>query len=305
MKRDRTKRKGSASGSTVSQSSYRGKSTGGNKNFTAMISEINMIREDNDWWVDSGATRHVCKDKSSFKTYELVQQPTFLYNGDKSQVDVLGKGSVVLEFTSRKCLTLNDVYHSPALSKNLMSGYLLNQFYQVYLLRSKDEVLDNFKVFKTEVELHCEAFIKCLRIRGHENVHNEHDSPSGETSQVRISKRARTSKDFGTDYFMFLVEGGRETKSVNSYVLYCYNLDSDPVTFDEAMISLDAPFRKEAIDDEMDSIMGNRVWKLASLRPWCKPVGYVKTTFLNGELDEEVYMEQPEGFIVPGKEHKV
>ena len=26
----------------------------------------------------------------------------------------------------------------------------------------------------------------------------------------------------------------------------------------------------------------------------------VKTTFLNGDLDEEIYMEQPEGFIIPG-----
>ena len=31
----------------------------------------------------------------------------------------------------------------------------------------------------------------------------------------------------------------------------------------------------------------------------------VKTAFLNSDLDEEIYMEQPEGFIVPRQERKV
>jgi hypothetical protein len=31
----------------------------------------------------------------------------------------------------------------------------------------------------------------------------------------------------------------------------------------------------------------------------------VKTTFLNGELDDEIYMDQPDGFVVKGEEQKV
>jgi hypothetical protein len=31
----------------------------------------------------------------------------------------------------------------------------------------------------------------------------------------------------------------------------------------------------------------------------------VKTTFLNGELEEDIYMDQPQGFVQDGKEHLV
>ena len=31
----------------------------------------------------------------------------------------------------------------------------------------------------------------------------------------------------------------------------------------------------------------------------------IKETFLNGELDEEIYIDQPIGFATKGQEHKV
>ncbi|KAK4343438.1 hypothetical protein RND71_036532 [Anisodus tanguticus] len=76
MKRDCQNKKDPGSSSSGQKNR---KGADGNENFTTMISETNMVQDDNDWWVDLGATRHVCKDKSHFKTYEPVEDSTFLY----------------------------------------------------------------------------------------------------------------------------------------------------------------------------------------------------------------------------------
>ena len=47
------------------------------------------------------------------------------------------------------------------------------------------------------------------------------------------------------------------------------------------------------------------LFALASIHNLCIHQMDVKTDFLNGDLNEEVYMEQPEGFVLPGNEHKV
>ncbi|GKC03397.1 zinc finger, CCHC-type containing protein [Tanacetum coccineum] len=49
--------------------------------------------------------------------------------------------------------------------------------------------------------------------------------------------------------------------------------EDDPKTFGEAMKSHDVAFWKEAINDEIDSIMGNNTWVFADLPPGCKPLG--------------------------------
>ncbi|GKC43704.1 hypothetical protein Tco_1061426, partial [Tanacetum coccineum] len=73
--------------------------------------------------------------------------------------------------------------------------------------------------------------------------------------ELRKSKRHRTPKDFGPGFQLYLIEGTRD--EVSNQHSYCFNVEDDPKTFDEAMKSRDVAFWKEAINVEMDSIMGN------------------------------------------------
>ncbi|GJW15160.1 pol polyprotein [Tanacetum coccineum] len=66
----------------------------------AMISEVNLVGSKNSgWWIDTGATRHVCADKN-----------------------------VILKMTSKKELKLTNVLYVLEIRKNLVFGWLLNKF---------------------------------------------------------------------------------------------------------------------------------------------------------------------------------
>ena len=115
-------------------------------NLSAVVSECNIVGNTKEWWVDTGATRHICSNKWMFSTYKPVEQNEELFMGNSSSSKVEGRGKVILKMTSGKELTLNDVLHMPDIRKNLVSGSLLskNSFKLVF-------VSDKFVLTKNEM----------------------------------------------------------------------------------------------------------------------------------------------------------
>ncbi|GJY08782.1 zinc finger, CCHC-type containing protein [Tanacetum coccineum] len=163
------------------------------------------------------------------------------------------------------------------------------------------------------------------------------------SSVPRKSTRTRKAKSYGSDFQLYLVEGTRD--KTLSQREYCFIIEEDTRTLSEAMASSDVAFWKEAIQSEIDFIMHNNTWELTDLPSGCKALGCfrqkegidffdtyalvariytirlllalavihdlvihqmdVKTVFLNGDLDEEINMKQPEGLVMPGHESKL
>ena len=108
--------------------------------------------------------------------------------------------------------------------------------------------LENKIIFESgDAIFHEENFpFKLKNSGGEENILSQ---PSSSTSHLqnqenfemehRRSKRARVEKDFGPDYYVF-------------------NIEENPQNLKEALTSLDAIFWKEAINDEMESLISNR-----------------------------------------------
>ncbi|XP_075077346.1 uncharacterized protein LOC142164072 [Nicotiana tabacum] len=173
-----------------------------------MVTELNVATaatNTQDWWLDSGATIHVCYDKKMFKTYAEVQDSEQVLMGNHVAADVAGKGSIEINFTSGQKLTLLNVYHVPDMKKNLMSAALLSK-----------------KGFKIVIE----------------------------SDHVIVSKNG-----------VFVGKG----YNCNGM----FKLSINEINYVSAYIV------------ESDS------------------------SFLNGNLSEEIYMQQPEGFVLPGNEKKV
>ena len=86
-------------------------------------------------------------------------------------------------------------------------------------------------------------------------VQDQQEVNSSDVLELRRSKRGRKAKNYGPGFLVYLVECSRD--SISNCFPCCFNGESYPLTYDEVMSQSNASFLKEAIDDEMTSIMGN------------------------------------------------
>nr|GEU41672.1 zinc finger, CCHC-type [Tanacetum cinerariifolium] len=142
--------------------------------------------------------------------------------------------------------------------------------------------------------------------------------------QLKKSKRNRTPKDFGHKFQSYLIEETRD--DVSDQHSYCFNVDDDPKTFNETMKPQDVDgtiekFKARLVIHGFKQKLGigyfdtyasvaristiRLLMVLASIRNLIIYQMNVKKAFLNGDLDEEVYMNQPRGLIMPGNKNKV
>ncbi|GKC02274.1 zinc finger, CCHC-type containing protein [Tanacetum coccineum] len=166
---------------------------------------------------------------------------------------------------------------------------------------------------------------------------DHYDNVPSEILEPRKGKRVRKAKSYGFDFQLYLVEGSRDQKEAiddeigsfmenNTWVLYNLPPICKPLCCKWIFK------RKKKVDGTIDKFKARLVIQGFKQK---EGIGYfdtyapvarittirlllalaaihnlvihqldVKTTFLNGDLDEKVYMKQPERFVMPGNEHK-
>nr|GEY97443.1 zinc finger MYM-type protein 1-like [Tanacetum cinerariifolium] len=160
------------------------------------------------------------------------------------------------------------------------------------------------------------------RQRDINDLHDERqDQLEEEEVAPRRSKRARTEKSFGPDFVSFMVENEptsyREAdlppgcKPLGYKCIFKKKMKADGTIEKYKARLVIKGFRQHKVLDYFDTY--SPVTRITSIRMILPIVALrnlkvhqmdVKTAFLNGYLEEEIYMNQPESFIAPGQEGK-
>jgi hypothetical protein len=89
---------------------------GGTSGYSNYLSTVLSVYHSSEWWMDTRDNIHVCADTSLFPSHQVSGTGALLI-GNRSYARVLGVGTVILKFTSRKTVLLKNVQHVPFIKK--------------------------------------------------------------------------------------------------------------------------------------------------------------------------------------------
>ncbi|GAA0163098.1 hypothetical protein LIER_19052 [Lithospermum erythrorhizon] len=150
-------------------------------NFLAFVYESNMVNINHDtWWIDSDTTIHVLNTLQGHISIERVERLVkdgLLGTLDFTDFDtcvgcIKGKQTNKHKIGAKRSSNLLEIIHTdiccPDMNANDLKYFITfiddySRYMYLYLLRSKDETLDAFKLFKAKVEKQCDKHIKIVR----------------------------------------------------------------------------------------------------------------------------------------------
>ena len=170
------------------------------------------------WIIDSGATCHMCNDKSAFIKYEKLQTPLEVVLGDGYKIDAIGdaigNGTIILtnQLPSGKRMKCNlyNVLHVPRLSYNLLSVLTITEHGKTVKFESDTcQVLDDGNLVGVGIKfgdlfyLNCEKAFPSLYVTdvwGQQSVEDTWHHRYGHLRSRNLEKLARDNLVDGFDY---------------------------------------------------------------------------------------------------------
>src|ERR1700733_9361785 len=86
--------------------------------FAARIDDQNLMKYD--WYIDSGASRHMSPVREWFTTYRKIE-PQKVYMGDHKSAIGIGVGTIKMCVEGGRSIEVQDVLHVPQFTASLLS----------------------------------------------------------------------------------------------------------------------------------------------------------------------------------------
>ncbi|GJW67933.1 retrovirus-related pol polyprotein from transposon TNT 1-94 [Tanacetum coccineum] len=133
-----------------------------------------------DWWLDTGATKHICNSRRMFVSYQKVYESEPMFMGNETASKIEGKGKVILKLTFGKDLVLSNMLHVPNITKNLIFGPILSNKGFKLVFESDKFVITKGGVYVGKGYLD-EGLFK-LSVVTYDNINNNNNAGTSTTS---------------------------------------------------------------------------------------------------------------------------